>query len=292
MNNFVFNDIRVICQGFTGRMGTYHSRLSIDYFTNIVGGVSPGKGGSYHLGKPVFDTVYDAVESTKANVSLIFVPAQNCKESIIEAIYAGIKFIVCITEGLPVLDVLFLKKLCKQNGVIFVGPNSPGLVIPDFCRLGIMPINIHKVGKVGIVSRSGTLTYEAINQTSICGLGQSMSIGIGGDPIVGMNFVDVLKYFNFCNKTEIILMIGEIGGTLEESTADFLKSNSFKKPVFTYIAGVSAPIGKRMGHAGAIVSSDHGCAVDKIKFLKDSNVFIIESICDIGFTILNFLRLK
>lgn len=287
MSNFLYNDNRVICHGFTGKMGTYHSKLSMDYNTNIVCGVSPGKAGCFHLGKPVFANAFDAVKSTSANTSLIFVPANRCKDSILEAVSAGIKFIVCITEGIPLLDMLFLKKLCKENNVFFIGPNSPGLVVPNKLRLGIMPLNIHKPGIVGIVSRSGTLTYEAISQTSFYGLGQSLSIGIGGDPIVGSTFVDFLDYFNSCSKTEVILLIGEIGGFLEEDAAVFLKSN-FKKPVFAYIAGSNAPIGKRMGHAGAIIKSNKCTAYEKIESLKNSGVFIIDSIHKIGLTIFEF----
>lgn len=287
MNEFINNNIKVICHGFTGKMGTYHSKLSMDYGTNIIGGISPGKGGSIHLNKPVFDNVFDAISVTKANVSIIFVPAKNCKDSILEAVHAGIKFIVCITEGVPVLDMLFLKKIFKERNIFFIGPNSPGLVVPGFCRLGIMPVDIHKSGIVGIVSRSGTLTYEAINQTSKYGLGQSVSIGIGGDSIVGSDFVDILKHLNKCDKTKAILLIGEIGGSLEEVAANFIK-HEVKKPVFVYIAGVSAPLGKRMGHAGAIIKSKSGHAVNKIDILRDNGAIIINSIHNIGATIFNF----
>jgi succinyl-CoA synthetase alpha subunit len=268
-------------------MGTYHSDLSIKYNTNIVCGVSPGKGGSNHLDRPVFDNAREAVSFTKANSSVIFVPANNCIDSILDSIEAGIKFIVCITEGIPLLDMFFLKKILKENGVFLIGPNSPGFVIPSVCRLGIMPINIHKPGIVGIISRSGTLTYEAIKQTSDFGLGQSMSIGIGGDPILGSNFVDFLKYFNSCPNTKVILLIGEIGGSLEEDAAFYLKNN-IKKPVFAYIAGSSAPSGKRMGHAGAIINSVNGKACDKTSLLKKSGVYIIDSIDKIGKSIYDF----
>lgn len=284
---FFLDCFRVICHGFTGKMGTYHAKLSISYNTNIVCGVSPGKGGSYHLDKPVFNNSYEAVRYTNANASIIFVPALNCKDAILEAIDAGIKFIVCITEGIPYLDMLLLKKVILENNVVFIGPNSPGLVVPNSLRLGIMPLNIHKSGSVGIVSRSGTLTYEAIKQTSDLGIGQSLSLGIGGDPIVGVNFVTMIDYFNYCDKTKFILLIGEIGGYLEELAADFLVNN-LKKPVFAYIAGSTAPIGKRMGHAGAIVGSNSGKAISKINKLKNSGVFIIDSIDKIGQTIFNF----
>lgn len=288
MNIEFFKKMRVICHGFTGKMGTYHSDLSIRYNTNIVAGVSPFKSGIIHLGKPVFDNSKEAVEVTGANASVIFVPAHKCVDSVLDAIDSGVKFIVCVTEGIPLLDMFFLKKVLKEKNVFFIGPNSPGLVIPDVCRLGIMPINIHRSGFVGIVSRSGTLTYEAIKQTSDYGLGQSMSIGIGGDPILGANFVDFLKHFNSCLKTKVILLIGEIGGSLEEEAACYLKSN-MQKPVFAYIAGNSAPLGKRMGHAGAIIRSLSGRACEKTELLKRSGVHIIDSIDVIGKTINDFI---
>ncbi len=288
MNVDFLKKMKIVCHGFTGKMGTYHSDLSIKYNTNIVAGISPGKNGIYHLGKPVFDNAKDAVNLTNANASIIFVPANKCVDSILESIDAGIKFIVCITEGIPLLDMFFIKKILKEKKVFFIGPNSPGLVVPDVCRLGIMPINIHKKGIVGIVSRSGTLTYEAIKQTSDFNLGQSMSIGIGGDPIVGSNFIDFLDFFNRCENTKVILLIGEIGGSLEEDAAFYLKNN-MKKPVFAYIAGNSAPLGKRMGHAGAIVRSLSGRAYEKIELLKKSDVYIIKSIDKIGQTINDFI---
>ncbi|HIH2763000.1 MAG TPA: succinate--CoA ligase subunit alpha [Candidatus Azoamicus sp.] len=288
MNIEFFKNMKVMCHGFTGKMGTYHSDLSIKYNTNIVAGISPFKGGIFHLGKPVFDSSKEAVELTGANASIIFVPAHKCIDAILDAIDSGIKFIVCVTEGIPLLDMFFLKKVLKEKNVFFIGPNSPGLVIPNVCRLGIMPVNIHKSGVVGIVSRSGTLTYEAIKQTSDYGLGQSMSVGIGGDPIVGSNFVDFLKHFNACLKTKIILLIGEIGGSLEEEAAMYLKNN-MRKPVFAYIAGSSAPLGKRMGHAGAIIQSLSGRACEKTELLKKSGVNIIESIDVIGKTINDFV---
>jgi len=286
MNFFLKEGIKVICQGFTGHSGTYHSKLSIDYGTNIVGGVTPGKGGSFHLGLPVFNTVKDAVLSTSANSSIIFVPAKYCKDSIFEAIYAGIKLIVCITEGIPVLDMLYIKCILKERNVMFIGPNSPGFVIPGSCRMGIMPCDIHKSGNVGIISRSGTLTYEAISQTTLCGLGQSMSIGIGGDPIIGLNFSDMLSFFEKDRNTKIILLIGEIGGSAEEEAAKFIVS-SIRKPVLAYISGVNAPIGKKMGHAGAIVSKHGGSAESKIKALSDQGVCVIRSLPDIGNVLLS-----
>lgn len=283
-----FKNIKIICHGFTGKMGTYHSDLSIKYNTNVVAGVSPGKGGVYHLERPVFDNAKDAVDATGANASIIFVPANRCIDSVLDAVDAGIKFIVCITEGIPLLDMFFLKKILKEKNVFFIGPNSPGLVVPGVCRLGIMPLNIHKSGSVGVISRSGTLTYEAIKQTSDLELGQSMSVGIGGDPIVGSNFIDFLKYFNNCLNTKIILLIGEIGGSLEEEAAMYLKTN-MKKPVFAYIAGVSAPSGKRMGHAGAIIRSTSGRANEKVELLKRNGVYIIDSIDKIGTSIKDFV---
>lgn len=288
MNSDFFENLKVICHGFTGKMGTYHSDLSLKYNTNIVAGISPGKNGIYHLGKPVFDNARDAVNLTYANTSLIFVPANKCIDSILEAIDANIKFIVCITEGIPLLDMFFIKKILKEKKIFFIGPNSPGLVIPDVCRLGIMPVNIHKKGVVGIISRSGTLTYEAIKQTSELGLGQSMSVGIGGDPIIGSSFIKFLDFFNRCNKTKVILLIGEIGGSLEEEAAFYVKNN-IKKPVFAYIAGNSAPLGKRMGHAGAIIRSESGRACEKIEVLRENGVHIINSIDKIGYTINNFI---
>jgi len=286
MNFFIKDEMRVVCQGFTGKSGTYHSKLSIDYGTNFVAGVTPGKGGSYHLDRPVFNTVKDAVLSTNANTSIIFVPAKYCKDSILEAIDAGISFIICITEGIPILDMLYLKRIIKENNVTFIGPNSPGFVIPDVCRVGIMPCNIHKPGIVGIISRSGTLTYEAIYQTTLCGLGQSISIGIGGDPIIGSDFVDILRFLETHNTTKIILMIGEIGGYAEEKAAKFI-SSYVSKPVLSYIAGIDAPVGKKMGHAGAIISGDTGIASNKIKILENNNVFIIKSLSNLGENILS-----
>ena len=281
MNFFIKENLKVVCQGFTGSSGTYHSKLSIAYGTNFVAGVTPGKGGSVHLGLPVFNTVKDAVNFTYANASIIFVPAKFCKDSILEAIDAGIKFIVCITEGIPILDMLYIKRIVRDNNVILIGPNSPGFVIPNICRMGIMPCDIHMTGGVGIVSRSGTLTYEAINQTTLCKLGQSMSIGIGGDPIIGSGFIDLLKYFDEHVETKIILMIGEIGGCAEEKAAEFI-SYHIKKPVLAYISGINAPIGKRMGHAGAIISKTGGGANAKIAVLEKNGIQVIRSLPDIG----------
>lgn len=281
MNFFLENKLRIICQGFTGKSGTFHSKLSIEYKTNIVGGVTPGKGDSNHLNLPVFNTVKEAVYKTKANASIIFVPANFCKDAILEAIDAKIKLIVCITEGVPIIDMIYIKKIIKEKNIILIGPNSPGFVIPNICRMGIMPTNIHKPGMVGIISRSGTLTYEAILQTTNNGLGQSLSIGIGGDPIIGTNFIDILKLFELDLKTKIILIIGEIGGELEEKAADYIKK-FISKPVLAYIAGINAPKGKRMGHAGAIISKDSGGAKSKIKALNSSGVKIIESLTEIG----------
>lgn len=279
-------NLKVICQGFTGKNGTYHSQLSINYGTNIVGGVTPQKGGKTHLGKPVFNTVKEAVKETNANTSINFVPAQNFKDSVLEAIDAGIKLIVCITEGVPISDMITIKKKIKEYSVSLIGPNSPGIVIPNKCRLGIMPCDIHKPGKIAIMSRSGTLTYEAINQTSEIGLGQSISIGIGGDPIVGSNFIDILQYLEKNDETKAILMIGEIGGNSEELTSDFIKTY-VKKPVFAYISGINAPFGKKMGHAGAIINSQGGNAKEKIAYLKKNNIKIIESVSKIGETLKN-----
>lgn len=279
---FLFRkDMRVVCQGFTGNSGTYHSNLSINYGTCIVAGVTPGKGGKTHLGLPVFNTVAEAVNLTNANTSIIFVPALHCKDSVLEAIDAGIKFIVCITEGIPILDMLHIKSAISKNDVVFIGPNSPGFVIPNIARLGIMPCDIHKPGVVGIMSRSGTLTYEAIHQTTQIGLGQSLSIGIGGDPIGGINFIDMLSFFEQDKHTKIILIIGEIGGFAEENAAKFI-INNIKKPVFSYISGITAPPNKRMGHAGAIISNGIGSAENKIQTLSDSGVCVIKSLPDIG----------
>ena len=281
MSILVDKDTRVICQGFTGAQGTFHSEQSIEYGTKMVGGVTPGKGGQKHLGLPVFDTVKEASESTGAEASVIYVPAPFCKESILEAVDAGIQLIVCITEGIPTQDMLVAKEKCDQAGVRLIGPNCPGVITPGECKIGIMPGHIHLPGKVGIVSRSGTLTYEAVKQTTDHLFGQSSCVGIGGDPIPGSNFIDVLKLFEQDQKTKAIVMIGEIGGTAEEEAAAFIKDN-VSKPVVAYIAGVTAPPGKRMGHAGAIISGGKGTAEEKFSALNGAGVKTVRSLAEIG----------
>jgi len=274
-------ETRVICQGFTGSQGTLHSEQAIQYGTRMVGGVTPGKGGQIHLGLPVFNTVKDAVRDTGAEASVIYVPAPFCKDSILEAAFAGIKLIVCITEGIPTLDMLDVKVKCDELGVRLIGPNCPGVITPGESKIGIMPGNIHRKGKVGIVSRSGTLTYEAVKQTTDYGFGQSSCVGIGGDPIPGSNFIDILALFEKDDQTEAIVMIGEIGGTAEEEAAAYIKLN-VTKPVVSYIAGVTAPAGKRMGHAGAIISGGKGTAAEKFAALNDAGVRTVKSLADIG----------
>jgi succinyl-CoA synthetase alpha subunit len=274
-------ETRVICQGFTGSQGTFHSEQAIQYGTRMVGGVTPGKGGQIHLGLPVFNTVKDAVRDTGAEASVIYVPAPFCKDSILEAAFAGIKLIVCITEGIPTLDMLDVKVKCDELGVRLIGPNCPGVITPGESKIGIMPGNIHKKGKVGIVSRSGTLTYEAVKQTTDFGFGQSSCVGIGGDPIPGSNFIDILALFEKDDQTEAIVMIGEIGGTAEEEAAAYIKKY-VTKPVVSYIAGVTAPAGKRMGHAGAIISGGKGTAAEKFAALNDAGVKTVKSLADIG----------
>ncbi|NVK31557.1 MAG: succinate--CoA ligase subunit alpha [Gammaproteobacteria bacterium] len=284
MSVLVNKDTKVICQGFTGKQGTFHSEQAIAYGTQMVGGVTPGKGGSEHLGLPVFNTVRDAVETTGANATVIYVPAPFCKDSIIEAAEAGVELIVCITEGIPTLDMLEAKIVVDQNDVRLIGPNCPGIITPDECKIGIMPGHIHMRGKVGIVSRSGTLTYECVKQTADLGYGQSTCIGIGGDPIPGTSFIDALQLFQEDPETEAILMVGEIGGSAEEEAAEYIQSN-VTKPVAAYIAGVTAPTGKRMGHAGAIISGGKGTADEKFAALEKAGVTTTRNPSELGLAV-------
>ena len=281
MSILINKNTKVLCQGFTGKQGTFHSEQSIKYGTKIVGGVTPGKGGQTHLNLPVFNSVKEAISESDIDATMIYVPSRFAAESIIEASEAGIKIVVCITEGIPVIDMLRVKQIIKSNNTILIGPNCPGIITPNECKIGIMPGNIHKPGIIGLVSRSGTLTYEAVHQTSMNGLGQTTCVGIGGDPVKGLNFIECLTMFEEDPNTEGIIMVGEIGGSDEELAAEFISRN-IKKPVVAYIAGLTAPEGKRMGHAGAIISGSSGKAIDKINILQQCGVWISESPAHMG----------
>jgi succinyl-CoA synthetase alpha subunit len=291
MSILVNKNTKVLCQGFTGKQGTFHSEQALAYGTKMVGGVTPGKGGQTHLGLPVFNTMRDAVRATGANASVIYVPPAFAADSILEAADAGVELVVCITEGIPVLDMLNVKAALKANGTKMVGPNCPGVITPDECKIGIMPGSIHSRGKVGIVSRSGTLTYEAVHQTTQLGLGQTTCVGIGGDPIKGLNFIECLQMFEADPETEAIIMVGEIGGSDEEAAAEYIQSH-VSKPVAAYIAGQTAPKGKRMGHAGAIISGGSGHAEDKMRALENAGVAVAHSPAGLGEAVLAAINAK